>query len=977
MKKILLFSIVLLISVGLNAQTTKSLNNETGAIAMFKKNVKKWQQKNLLEKRETKNTFASTKAIINYNLEEEDGTFSSINSTGTAITPSDWDDGEATLDLTGTYNFTFNLKNYSIYRIGCNGGVILGSTSDDLYASNDLGGSITPIVAPLWDDLRFYDEGSGQGLFYQIDTLSNDTVLTIEWYNVEKYSYQGNFVSFQVKFHSNGNIEFVYGDMSQAANWAGSASIGINDTEGGSTAFASITPGSPAAISYTEANNTIDQSTIAAIPSGKIYRLVPNFHTYDLLASDISPLNITPNTDADMSVSVTNIGTSDASNYTVSLAINDGTNDVYTSSRTISDVLATGEDTTITLDTWTSVPAGYYSATFTITYSSDEDTSNNIVTKDIVAAEAYTMDNETDTVCLALFYDSGADTAGYASNEDYTMTFVPSAPNKWLQVEFTMFDVEGEPFDYLEIYDGTSTSAPKIAQYGDENPNGIIKASNPDGALTFHFVSDGSVQYDGWEAAISCFDPPQHDLSVSQINPTFISSGSAVQPQITIANGAVNDENSYQLWYTNKDGSYTGTQSFSDNIPALSTGTVSLPSWTPTGGLDTLTVAVILSGDEDNSNDTLSQAIYIGSYQDVYGGNTTKTTYYSIEEATGDTTNVGTISTDPFPMAEEFANNTIYRVYSDLTFGTVTPNGDFNQLGTLSGISGTPTGLAYNWFTRTLYVAVLDAGNVPHICTVNLSTLEVTEVSTAEGMIIGMDFANDGFLYAATIDNNQVIKVNPTTGETTVIGDIGININYGQDLSYDVDSNKLYTITCGDVYKYGTYDLTTGAFTEIKDMGSDQYGTFVITKELETYAVNFTVTDGTNPLANAQIQVGNIIINTDAAGLATLYLPNDNYTAITSLFGFENDTTSFTVAGADQNITITLNALPTYNITFHVANVLSTDLANANILVMYGTDTITSGQTDGSGLFNAGALYPYDCRGAGGEKTRGKYQVSC
>ncbi len=952
MKKLLFFSMVLLLSIGLKAQDYVLTSNHVSNFANQKK-------KGLTEKKEVGNTYAS-RALANYNFEEEAGTFSSINASGTSITPDSWDDGEYTLDLSGIYTFSYNLTDYSIFRIGCNGAIVLGSTDANILASNDLAGAVTPMIAPLWDDMKFYDGGSGDGIFYQIDTLTDDTVLTIEWYNVARYGSEGEQVSFQLKLHTNGNIEFIYGDMSPAANWSASASIGLNDTQDGSTAVASVTPGSPATVSYTEANNTIAQGDIAAIPNGHIYRFVPVFVDDDLSAIAISPTMIVPDSDAAMEVEIINIGTNDASNYTVELVINDGTTDVYTSSKTITDVLASYADTIIPMDVWNAVPEGSYTATLTITYAADANSANNTFSTEIHVFRSILINNETDTICNALFYDTGGADGNYSANEDYTITFIPATAGKWLQVEFWAFNVEGEPYDYLQIYDGTDVNAPLLAQFGDENPTGVIKASNSDGALTFHFVSDGSLQRSGWEAFISCFDPPQHDLYVSSIAPVFVESSTSVQPTITIGNGGLNDENSYQLWYTNKDGSYTGTQAYTDNVPNLDEISVQLPSWSPADGYDTLTVAVILSGDEDNSNDTLMQSVYIGDYNDVYGGNTTKSTYYTIDESTGDTTNVGTIGSDPFPMAEEFVENTTYRVNSDLTFGTVNPIGGFNELGTLSGISGTPTGLAYNWFTKTLYIAVLDGSNVPHICTVNLSTLELTEVSTAEGMIIGMDFGNDGLLYAATIDNDQVIKINPNTGETTVIGDIGIDLNYGQDVSFDIDSNRLYTVTSGDAYKYGYYDLTNGAFTEIKDMGSEQYGTFVITKKMQTSAVNFTVTDGTNNLANAEIQIDNLVLTTDASGTVSAYLPDGNYSAVTSLFGYNNDTTDFTVAGAAQDITITLTELPTYDITFHVVDALGNNLENADVLVMYDTDTVANGQTDANGEFAASSLSPYD-----------------
>jgi hypothetical protein len=216
---------------------------------------------------------------------------------------------------------------------------------------------------------------------------------------------------------------------------------------------------------------------------------------------------------------------------------------------------------------------------------------------------------------------------------------------------------------------------------------------------------------------------------------------------------------------------------------------------------------------------------------DAYAGNTTALTYNTFNLASGAPTSVGTIGSSPFPMAEEYNGTAIYRIYNDLTIGTVGADGSYTALGTMTGVTGTPTGIAWNWVTSTMYVVVLNASNLPQLCTLNMSTLALTLVGTgAQGMIIAMDFADNGLLYAPSLSPDSLYSIDPATGATTLVGPLGININYGQDVSWDGVDDKLYTVTCGAVYQFGTYDLTTGAFTMITDMGTDQYATFVITK---------------------------------------------------------------------------------------------------------------------------------------------------
>jgi uncharacterized membrane protein len=113
--------------------------------------------------------------------------------------------------------------------------------------------------------------------------------------------------------------------------------------------------------------------------------------------------------------------------------------------------------------------------------------------------------------CTGYFYDSGGETGEYGNGEEYTMTIKPHIPGNVIKVNFDdNFDVEASGtsgcYDYLYVYDGTSTDAPLIDSYCNNNKPGEIKASNEAGALTFKFTSDGSEKHNGWKAEISCSD---------------------------------------------------------------------------------------------------------------------------------------------------------------------------------------------------------------------------------------------------------------------------------------------------------------------------------------------------------------------------------------------------------------------------------------------------------------------------------------
>ncbi len=118
------------------------------------------------------------------------------------------------------------------------------------------------------------------------------------------------------------------------------------------------------------------------------------------------------------------------------------------------------------------------------------------------------------TAPIGRFYDTGGPTANYSNNENIIMTFYPMNPGSVLEFEFLHFDVEANAtcaWDYLKIYNGTSTTAPLIGTYCGTNSPGTFMATNDDGAITFHFYSDGIIANSGWEAifrAVNISEPP-------------------------------------------------------------------------------------------------------------------------------------------------------------------------------------------------------------------------------------------------------------------------------------------------------------------------------------------------------------------------------------------------------------------------------------------------------------------------------------
>lgn len=137
----------------------------------------------------------------------------------------------------------------------------------------------------------------------------------------------------------------------------------------------------------------------------------------------------------------------------------------------------------------------------------------------------------TPPACGGKFYDTGGPDANYDNNENVTTVISPDAVGDFVTVTFTAFNVEAN-WDALYVYDGPDANSPIISSgnpatnggfpaggyYGTTIP-GPFSSTHESGALTFVFRSEGSVNYFGWEADVTCaMYPPPNDKIENSIN---------------------------------------------------------------------------------------------------------------------------------------------------------------------------------------------------------------------------------------------------------------------------------------------------------------------------------------------------------------------------------------------------------------------------------------------------------------------------
>lgn len=103
--------------------------------------------------------------------------------------------------------------------------------------------------------------------------------------------------------------------------------------------------------------------------------------------------------------------------------------------------------------------------------------------------------------CGGVFRDPGGPN-DYIDNTDRTTTFCSITPGHHINVVFNMVDIE-QSFDNLFVFDGSSINAPILDTISGTDFGQSYCSSS--GCLTFHFVSDFSIQGAGWEAELHCY----------------------------------------------------------------------------------------------------------------------------------------------------------------------------------------------------------------------------------------------------------------------------------------------------------------------------------------------------------------------------------------------------------------------------------------------------------------------------------------
>ena len=484
-------------------------------------------------------------------------------------------------------------------------------------------------------------------------------------------------------------------------------------------------------------------------------------------------------------------------------------------------------------------------------------------------------------------------------------------------------------------------------------------------------AATGGPTRSGW--AIDDFavvEPAPHDLSVTEISPSGVAEGDTIHPVVTIHNYGGESEHGYNVRLIVDGTTYDKTVNVTDTVAFLEDIVVEFPGLASPGeGVYKMTAAVTVTGDADNSNDTLNTNCEVfkltydsGTVWAFQGsGRMTQT----INKTTGNITDIGPANTNGYIKCGDAINGVVY-AFLDNTVYKMLPNGSaakFTVIDELRKIRG----FAYDQMNDQMYA--LNERSDWHT-----ELYKVSKEWTAELVgelpfetYFGMAADGSGNLYTIQADDSSLfMSIDKTDAHTTSIGGIGgdvaMDVRYSNDIGGDYGEKDVIYATIYDYTahqaKFGTISTENGKFTLIAETNRSHTMCAVIPKD--PVKATFTVNDGTNPIENAHVFIKNDEFLTNAAGKAEMMLTTNDWPYEIIATGFSTVTGTLTVEDDDVNITISLEAGTTeWPVTFTVKDENNNKIEGAKVELGSYTPVFTD--SDGKAVFNIanGTDIPY------------------
>ena len=212
------------------------------------------------------------------------------------------------------------------------------------------------------------------------------------------------------------------------------------------------------------------------------------------------------NCTASCSASITNLTIANITQNSANATFTDAASTSWKYRLTTSNgtVISTGNATTPAFNFTNLQPATYY----TLSVGTDCSGPNAFLTSKLFLTDGAWCDG-------TAFTDTGGTTGKYKDNEEIVKTFYPTSGST-MTMNFTEFDLE-QDYDFMYVYNGPSTASPLFTNgnnlTGSTIP-GPFTSTDPSGAITVRFVSDGGVTGNGWNVNFACSVLAVEDVSI-------------------------------------------------------------------------------------------------------------------------------------------------------------------------------------------------------------------------------------------------------------------------------------------------------------------------------------------------------------------------------------------------------------------------------------------------------------------------------
>ncbi|RAK66795.1 CARDB domain-containing protein [Hymenobacter edaphi] len=543
------------------------------------------------------------------------------------------------------------------------------------------------------------------------------------------------------------------------------------------------------------------------------------------------------------------------------------------------------------------------------------------------AAQTYTMPvsgNNTITTCAGTLYDNGGASGPYVGSAG-ALTIMPATTGSKVQLTFTSASIDY--YDYLTIYDGTSTSAPIIGTYYGTTNIGTVYGTSTSGAITLRLSGTNYYGYAGFAANIACVTSvPQPDLAVQGASafPLSAVAGSYLSLSCSIYNLSGTTATSSNVgYYLSTD----NTLSSSDQLLGYSTGyslavggsstrssSVQVPTTTTPGSYYLLFAGdydnLVNESNEQNNVASVSFTVSAPSYDLVIqtpsatptsvaqGGTLSLSCYIS---------NVGNATTTSSSVGYYLSSNTTLDASDVLltsTYGGALAPSSFgtSRYGYTNIPTTTPTGSYYVLFVADYQGLVSETNETNNVASVAITVsppgvdLAIQQAQLGNTSVLaGSAIYASAYLYNLGNTNAGAHRVGYYLSSNTTLDASDVLLQSG----------SVNSLTAGQYYSlYPTLTIpastTTGSYYVL--FVADDQGQVTETNETNNVAsVALTVTQ---PNVDLQIQQATLTPTTTSAG-SSVYATCSIYNAGTTFAASSN-------VGYYLSSNTTLDAADTY-----------------------------------------------------------------